>query len=179
MSVESVQVTNTYPHADSRYENVEATVRFAVDPEYLANESIADLKLAPRDADGLVRFDADLRLTRPVGGGNGKLLFVVPNRGVPTNAPWLKGGFLLDRGWTIASCGWQWDVQRGPAILGLTAPELTSSPASCAWSGGRTPPTPSTGSASPPPRSSPSPAPTCCSTSPTTRPSTSTTRRQC
>ncbi|BDB40748.1 MULTISPECIES: alpha/beta hydrolase domain-containing protein [Mycobacterium] len=128
MSVESVQVTNTYPHADSRYENVEATVRFAVDPEYLANESIADLKLAPRDADGLVRFDADLRLTRPVGGGNGKLLFVVPNRGVPTNAPWLKGGFLLDRGWTIASCGWQWDVQRGPAILGLTAPRADVEP---------------------------------------------------
>ena len=31
-------------------------------------------------------------------GGNGKLLFVVPNRGVPTIAPWLKNGFLLDRG---------------------------------------------------------------------------------
>ena len=60
--------------------------------------------------------------------GNGKLLFVVPNRGVPTYAPWLKGGFLLDRGWTIASCGWQWDVQRGPAILGLTAPKADVPP---------------------------------------------------
>ena len=66
-----------------------------------------------------MRFDADLRLLRPIGGGNGKMLFVVPNRGLPTYAPWLKGGFLLDRGWTIASCGWQWDVQRGPAILGI------------------------------------------------------------
>lgn len=128
MSVESVQVHNVYPHADSRYENVEATVTFAVDPEYQANERIADLRRAPRDADGLVRFDADLRLLRPVGGGNGKLLFVVPNRGVPTNAPWLKNGFLLDRGWTIASCGWQWDVQRGPAILGLTAPQADVAP---------------------------------------------------
>src|SRR5690242_1642324 len=108
MSVESVQVRNVYPHTDNRYENVEATVTFAVDPEYQANERIADLRLAPRDADGLVRFDADLRLLRPVDGGNGKLLFVVPNRGVPTNAPWLKNGFLLERGWTIASCGWQW-----------------------------------------------------------------------
>ncbi|MFV8317532.1 alpha/beta hydrolase domain-containing protein [Mycobacterium sp. 23] len=128
MSVESVQVHNVYPHADSRYENVEATVTFAVDPGYQANERIADLKLAPRDADGLVRFDADLRLLRPVSGGNGKLLFVVPNRGVPTNAPWLKNGFLLERGWTIASCGWQWDVQRGPAILGLTAPQADVEP---------------------------------------------------
>ncbi|OBK28491.1 hypothetical protein A5634_20445 [Mycobacterium asiaticum] len=128
MTVESVQVTNTYPHADSRYENVEATVTFAVDPTELANQRIVDLELAPRDADGLVRYDADLRLIRPVDGGNGKLLFVVPNRGVPTNAPWLKGGFLLDRGWTIASCGWQWDVQRGPATLGLTAPQADVEP---------------------------------------------------
>lgn len=126
MTVESVHVINVYPHADSRYENVEATVTFAVDPTHLANQSIADLALAARDDDGLVRFDADLHLTRPVGGGNGKLLFVVPNRGVPTNAPWLKGGFLLNRGWTIASCGWQWDVQRGPAILGLTAPQAAA-----------------------------------------------------
>lgn len=123
MTVESVHEYNVYPHADSRYECVDATVHFAVDPMDPANARIADLKLAPRDADGLVRFDADLRLIRPVGAGNGKLLFVVPNRGIPTNAPWLKGGFLLDRGWTIASCGWQWDVQRGPAILGMTAPQ--------------------------------------------------------
>ena len=122
MSVESVQTTNVYPHADSRYECVEATVNFAVDPAHLANEAITDLELAPRDEDGLVRYDADLRIIRPTDGGNGKLLFVVPNRGVPTNAPWLKGGFLLDRGWTIVSCGWQWDVQRTPATLGLTAP---------------------------------------------------------
>ncbi|WP_205876603.1 alpha/beta hydrolase domain-containing protein [Mycobacterium camsae] len=128
MSVESVQVRNVYPHADNRYENVEATVTFAVDPEYRANERIVDLKLAPRDADGLVRFEADLRVARPVDGGNGKLLFVVPNRGVPTNAPWLKNGFLLERGWTIVSCGWQWDVQRGPAILGLSAPQAEVAP---------------------------------------------------
>jgi Alpha/beta hydrolase domain len=122
MTVESVHVNTVYPHEDRRYEWVEATVNFAIDPEHLANERIVDLKLAPRGDDGLVRYDADLRLLRPVDGGNGKLLFIVPNRGVPTYAPWLKGGFLLERGWTIASCGWQWDVRRGPAILGLTAP---------------------------------------------------------
>jgi hypothetical protein len=122
MPVESVHINTIYPHADSRYECVEATVDFAVDPEHPANTRIVDLKLAPRHDDGLVRFHADLSLLRPIGGGNGNLLFVVPNRGVPTYAPWLKDGFLLERGWTIASCGWQWDVQRGPGILGLTAP---------------------------------------------------------
>src|ERR1700758_654586 len=128
MTVESVRTNSVYPHADSRYECVEATVGFAVDPDQYANQRIVDLKLAPRDGDGLVRFDADLRLLRPVDGGNGRMLFVVPNRGLPTHAPWLKGGFLLDRGWTIASCGWQWDVQRGPAILGVTAPEADVPP---------------------------------------------------
>jgi hypothetical protein len=123
MTVESVHTHKVYPHADTRYETVEATVHFAVDPEHPANKCIVDLEYAPRDDDGLVRYDADLRIHRPLDGGNGKLLFVVPNRGVPTLAPWLKNGFLLDRGWTIASCGWQWDVQRGPAILGLSAPQ--------------------------------------------------------
>ncbi|MDV3133818.1 alpha/beta hydrolase domain-containing protein [Mycobacterium sp. 29Ha] len=128
MAVESVHVNAVYPHSDTRYEWVEATVDFAVDPELLANERIVDLDLAPRDADGLVRFDADLKLLRPVEGGNGKLLFVVPNRGVPTLAPWLKNGFLLDRGYTIASCGWQWDTQRGSGILGISAPQADVPP---------------------------------------------------
>ncbi len=128
MTVESVQINTVYPHADSRYEWVEATVGFAVEPDQHANQRIVDLNLAPRNVNGLVRFDADLRLLRPIDGGNGKMLFVVPNRGLPTHAPWLKGGFLLDRGWTIASCGWQWDVQRGPAILGVTAPEADMPP---------------------------------------------------
>src|ERR1044072_3826208 len=128
MAVELVHVNTVYPHSDTRYEWVEATVDFAVDPALLANERIVDLDLAPRDADGLVRYDADLKLLRPVDGGNGKLLFVVPNRGMPTYATWLKNGFLLDRGYTIASCGWQWDVQRGPAILGLTAPQADVPP---------------------------------------------------
>ena len=73
MAVESLHVNTVYPHADNRYEWVEATVNFAVDPELLANERIVDLELAPRDEDGLVRFDADLNLLRPVDGGNGKL----------------------------------------------------------------------------------------------------------
>jgi hypothetical protein len=128
MAVESVHINTICAHVDPRYESVEATVHFAVDPGHLSNQRIVDLNLARRHDDGLVRFDADLRLLRPIEGGNGNLLFVVPNRGLPTYAPWLKGGFLLDRGWTLASCGWQWDVTRGPATLGLTAPQADVPP---------------------------------------------------
>jgi hypothetical protein len=128
MTVESVHINTVYPHADRRYEWVEATVDFVVDTEHPANQRIVDLKLAPRHDDRLARFDADLRLLRPIDGGSGNMLFIVPNRGLPTYAPFLKGGFLLDRGWTIASCDWQWDVQRGPATLGLTAPQADVPP---------------------------------------------------
>jgi hypothetical protein len=125
------------------YEWCSAVAEFAVDPESAANRSITDLARAPRGGDGCVTFDADLRVLRPVGTGNGKLLLVIPNRGnlggVPfsVDAPFLFGsgelphpgdGLLLDAGWTIAWCGWQWDVLRGPGLLGLTAPEAAAPP---------------------------------------------------
>src|SRR5205823_11758042 len=31
--------------------------------------------------------------------------------------------FVLRRGWAVAWCGWQWDVQRRPGVLGLAAPQ--------------------------------------------------------
>jgi hypothetical protein len=35
---------------------------------------------------------------------------------------------LLNAGWTIAWCGWQWDVLRGPSALGLGTPEAPGVP---------------------------------------------------
>ncbi|MFI5780491.1 alpha/beta hydrolase domain-containing protein [Nocardia sp. NPDC051570] len=143
MGVEAVHIESVTPYADLRYELVRGTVDFAVDPEHPANRSIVDLDRAPRGADGLVRFDADLRILRPVDGGSGDLLFVVPNRGLLGGAPFSTGtvvdyadlervdpgdGFLLDRGWTIVWCGWQWDVRRGPGNLGITVPEADVPP---------------------------------------------------
>ena len=40
MTVESVHVNKVYPHTDSRYECVEATVGFAVDPDHHENQRI-------------------------------------------------------------------------------------------------------------------------------------------
>ncbi|KPM52157.1 hypothetical protein ACG83_32135 [Frankia sp. R43] len=117
------------PHGS--YEAVSAVADFAVDPHAAANHGIVDLERAA-DPDGLVRFDADLRLLRPSGrAGNGRLLFVIANRGLLGGVPFSAGtplmqiapldaldpgdGFLLAQGWTIAWCGWQWDVTRGDA----------------------------------------------------------------
>jgi hypothetical protein len=120
---------------------VDGAVHFAVDPESPANAGIADLRLAPRDEAGRVPFEADFCVLRPADAtrASGRLLFHVANRGryglLPFSLPVAPpstaiseridpgDGLLLRRGWTIAWCGWQWDVPRRPGLLGLRAPE--------------------------------------------------------
>ncbi|MBO0747219.1 MAG: hypothetical protein J2O47_02645, partial [Acidimicrobiaceae bacterium] len=131
------------------YELISGVADFAVDPAAKANVGITDLDRAERDPvqdshGHEVSFSADFRILRPVQAqGPSNLLFTVANRGrfqaVPfsLDTPWFDpgqesiepgDGFLLRRGWTIAWCGWQWDVLSGPASLGLEAPEALEAP---------------------------------------------------
>ncbi|MGY2063478.1 alpha/beta hydrolase domain-containing protein, partial [Nocardia gipuzkoensis] len=64
MGVEAVRFESVSPYEDRPYELVRATVDFSVDPEHPANRRIVDLELARRADDGLVRFEADLRMLR-------------------------------------------------------------------------------------------------------------------
>lgn len=148
MPVVELDITRRADYEDGRrfgrggvYERLDGVARFAVDPSAPENGGITDLKLAPVDASGRVRFEADFTVLRPVDAGNGcgRLLFQVVNRGrtaaLPFSAlsapPPLEAteriepgdGFLLQRGWAVAWCGWQWDVARQPGLLGLRAPE--------------------------------------------------------
>jgi hypothetical protein len=146
MSVVAIDVTQRERYADGvefgesgAYERIDVTLTFAVDPGHEANESIVDLELAPRDADGRVRFTADLTVLAPVdpARGNGGLLLELPNRGrrrvvamfnrdagVPGSVDIPPGdGFLFRHGFTVASIGWQWDVPSSDALIGLQAPE--------------------------------------------------------
>jgi len=136
-----VDVHRRTPFGDGRYERLHGVARFAVDPDAPENAGITDLRLAPRDAGGTVRFEADFCVLRPSdpGRASGRLLFQVANRGRHSSVPFSVltappsaevteridpgDGFLLRRGWTVAWCGWQWDVTRRPGILGLVAPE--------------------------------------------------------
>jgi hypothetical protein len=135
--LESMREITVEPYGERPYEWVTAGATFAVDPAAPGNDRIIDLDLAPRDDDGRVRFESDVRLLRPTGAGNGRVLLVVPNRGMtgavpfstgaavppaPGQAPPAGDGFLLDRGWTIAWGGWQWDILRERGFLGLAAP---------------------------------------------------------
>lgn len=146
MPVIHLDIHNREPYADGEsfgesgpYERIDGTVTFAVDPGNPANETIVDLALAPRDEDGLVRFTSDLVILSPADPTKGKRRAMVelPNRGrklsprqynrstvdvSPDREIPAGDGFLFRHGFTVAWIGWQWDVYRNEALMGLEAP---------------------------------------------------------
>jgi hypothetical protein len=120
------------------YKSLRGTASFGLDPSHPLNQVVTDLGLAPRDADGLVRFSADVRVVCPVeqARSNRVLLLDVVNRGNPVVVrsteprPAARGasdedgtGWPMQRGYTLVSCGWQHDVVRGSGRFGIAAPE--------------------------------------------------------
>jgi hypothetical protein len=120
------------------YEKILARVYFAVSHASPHNQPIVDLDKADkasRNAQGEVQFSADLFLLRPVAQGNSALLLEIPNRGGKGLLSLVDGGksdpvdrtdfgdsWLLRRGFTFASLGWQWDVADSPGVMRLYAP---------------------------------------------------------
>ncbi len=146
MPVTRLEITAQRPFADGQsfgdvgqYTQIDGTAYFAVDPLHPANETIADIKLAPRSRQGLVEFTADFRILRPLdpARGNGRLLLDVLNRGkalalrninsapdIAPDAPLHPGnGFLMRQGYTVVWCGWQHDVPGATGLLRLYAPD--------------------------------------------------------
>ncbi|MGE3540434.1 MAG: alpha/beta hydrolase domain-containing protein [Candidatus Tectimicrobiota bacterium] len=122
------------------YEILRGSVTFAADPAALPNQGIVDLDKAPRNAAGQVEWWADFTLLRPADPqqGNRRLLFEVVNRGrilafrmfdavagtSNLHSPEQVGnGFLLQQGYTLAWCGWQWDVMRLEGMFGAGIPQ--------------------------------------------------------
>ena len=120
------------------YERIDAIAHYAVDPLHTANQTIIDLDRAERGADGRVHFSGDLTMLMPSdpSRSNRALLMQVPNRGhrivtrlnmaaqqtQPSERIDPGDGFLFAHGWTVAWCGWQWDVPRPSERIGLQAP---------------------------------------------------------
>ena len=142
--------------ATGAYEVLRGTVTFAVDPAHPCNHDITDLDKAPRTAAGQVEWWADCLVLQPAqpARGNRRLFFEVVNRGrirafrmfdgvaetpALTRAEHIGKGFLLQQGYTLAWCGWQWDVMRVEGILGTGVPQAmsgdtpVSGPVLCQW----------------------------------------------
>ncbi|TMB21482.1 MAG: hypothetical protein E6J65_15710 [Deltaproteobacteria bacterium] len=121
------------------YEKVRGTVEFQIDPTDPRNAVITDLDLAPRNADGLVSFDADYMLLYPRdrSNWNHQLVSEINNRGSlllflsfanapfnndPTSQADFGNGFFLNQGFAMAWVGWGADVLPGNNGLTLRVP---------------------------------------------------------
>ena len=136
-AVERVEVTERTPFAGGMsfgatgaYEKIRGVAHFALDPNAPANARIVDLKLAPRDARGLVVFDSPFILLRPVKADNSTLIYDVNNRGNiailgqvngrspalndPTTPADAGDGFLMRHGFSLLFSAWTWDVAPPP-----------------------------------------------------------------
>ena len=140
-AVTRVEISESGPlSAYPGYQRVIGKIHFAVDPKLAANRMIVDLDLAPRNAQGLVEFTADLYMLKPVdpAKGNGTALFEVSNRGGkgmlsmfdlggkpdPRSAADLGDPLLFQQGFTLVWVGWEWDVPQRPGMLRLDGPRI-------------------------------------------------------
>src|SRR5947207_12804570 len=65
------------------YEKLSGKIYFAVDPRNSANQIVADIDNAPKNASGKVEFSSDFYTIKPkdLTRGNGSVLYEVSNRG--------------------------------------------------------------------------------------------------
>lgn len=97
------------------FERLKGLAWFALDPDDPADALVTDLALAPRGADGKVRFDADIEIVRPADPArrNGRLLLDAVNRGNSIlGFMGFRGGGVVEQGFTVVRCGWQHDAPR-------------------------------------------------------------------
>lgn len=119
------------------YQKLLGKVVFTLDPKLPANRLIPNIDKAPLDDHGLVEFEADIRIYKPVdqAKGNGVALFEIPNRGgnqLFTTFSRGKGsagdeaeygdGALFQAGYTLVWVGWQFSVPHTGELIGVQLP---------------------------------------------------------
>lgn len=128
---------------------ITAIVHGRLDPAHPDNADVFDLPLAPRDADGWVRYSTDATLLRPKHARDARriLFYDVVNRGGRLGqGVFIGGGALTDgaapgpnfpsllrRGYTVVWSGWQGDIAQSGR--GATAPLGTRFPIATAEDG--------------------------------------------
>lgn len=144
-----LEITRRSPFADGQsfgdtgpYERLDGIAHYAIDPSAPAQQGIVDLDKAPRNADGLVEFSADVCIVKPVdpARGNRRLFFGYGNRGnkrelqffndspasnLPATAADAGNGFLMRRGYTVVWGAWQGDLLPGGGRMTMDLPVAT------------------------------------------------------
>jgi len=124
-----------------QYEKLAGKIYGEVDPDDPRNAVITDIGLAPRNANGMVEYVADVYILRPVdpSKGNHRILYEAPNRGSsfflgflnntgqailndPTLAAHAGDGFVMRMGYTIVLSAWEAGVPPGGGRLTFSAP---------------------------------------------------------
>ena len=126
--------------AAGAYEKLSGKIYFAVDPRNSANQIIADIVKAPKNAAGKVEFSSDFYMVKPkdLSRGNGTVLYEVSNRGNkgilgffnlastnsldPQTAADLGDGFLLEQGFALLWVGWQFDAPNRDGMVRVYVP---------------------------------------------------------
>ena len=140
-------VERTTPYANGAgfgeagaFDRLEGMAWMEVDPTDPLNAVIVNLDRAPRNAEGLVEFQAPFVLIKPVDmtRGNGKLVYGINNRGnaieltfhnfppQPPGAPADAGdGFFFRQGYAFVDAGWAGDIVTTDTRLGADLPVAT------------------------------------------------------
>ena len=132
--------------AAGAYERVTGTGKGELDPADARNRVIRNLERAPKNARGMVEYEVDFDLLRPVDAakGNRKILFDVTNRGRKFITYWLMDGsaapqnannpltaadagnaLFLKQGFTIAWTGWDPDAPKANNGMTIKVPIAT------------------------------------------------------
>jgi hypothetical protein len=110
-----------------QYETLRGVAWGEVDPNDPLNEVITDIKLAPRNARGMVDYNMDFWINKPLDmtKANGTLLHDVPNRGNVRSLELNVGGagdlnagdgLLQRQGYVLSDNGWEGDLSTGLQI---------------------------------------------------------------
>ncbi len=122
-----------------QYEKLVGRARGAVDPNDPSNSIITDIALAPRNRAGLVEYETDFFLLKPIDmrRGNRNIFYNVVNRGNkgglstfnrapssnnPTTAADAGDGLLMNQGYAIVWSGWQPDILAGGDRMTMRVP---------------------------------------------------------
>jgi hypothetical protein len=149
-----LKIDRIEPFADGKefgtagaYLRITGTAYGELDPRHPLNAIIVNLDKAPRNADGLVEYEADFDIMQPadVARGNRKVLYEVVNRGRknllpvlheapetspgnfndPVTATDAGNGLTFRAGYTLVWSGWDPDAPRANHGLSMRAPVAT------------------------------------------------------